>query len=323
MSHSLTGTGQDTVTPVAPVKAAKPKKQPSVKKQSQPKKPTMKGGSKKLDGQSASSSSESDSSDESDLEIQEPEEVSPLPPTRPSEPEAAARYDALKAVWSPRNRHPNVDKVKSALVAFKDVVKAVRDAWKESSQAMKVAENKGDNDKAAQLKKNVVLQRRLMDVVISTTQEQGHPVIVEKYVLSLPSSLSFPHLACPRGHRSLKRIESLSHVIYLVWALAYKNVLISKGAYMLSIRGLNIPSCVSSSTRQRRIECPSSFRRAISCRHCTGAQSVFRRGVTLRSLNFASLRMPCICLLLFSCSSARLCRSLTYVFPGWVSIQWL
>ncbi|TPR06839.1 putative integral membrane protein [Aspergillus niger] len=174
------GQGQDTVTPVAPVKAAKPKKQPSVKKQSQPKKPTMKGGSKKLDGQSASSSSESDSSDESDLEIQEPEEVSPLPPTRPSEPEAAARYDALKAVWSPRNRHPNVDKVKSALVAFKDVVKAVRDAWKESSQAMKVAENKGDNDKAAQLKKNVVLQRRLMDVVISTTQEQGHPVIVEK-----------------------------------------------------------------------------------------------------------------------------------------------
>ncbi|EHA28414.1 hypothetical protein ASPNIDRAFT_189289, partial [Aspergillus niger ATCC 1015] len=188
-------------------------KQPSVKKQSQPKKPTMKGGSKKLDGQSASSSSESDSSDESDLEIQEPEEVSPLPPTRPSEPEAAARYDALKAVWSPRNRHPNVDKVKSALVAFKDVVKAVRDAWKESSQAMKVAENKGDNDKAAQLKKNVVLQRRLMDVVISTTQEQGHPVIVEKYVLSLPSSLSFPHLACPRGHRSLKRIESLSHLL--------------------------------------------------------------------------------------------------------------
>ncbi|KAI3052872.1 hypothetical protein CBS76997_831 [Aspergillus niger] len=220
--------GQDTVTPVAPVKAAKPKKQPSVKKQSQPKKPTMKGGSKKLDGQSASSSSESDSSDESDLEIQEPEEVSPLPPTRPSEPEAAARYDALKAVWSPRNRHPNVDKVKSALVAFKDVVKAVRDAWKESSQAMKVAENKGDNDKAAQLKKNVVLQRRLMDVVISTTQEQGHPVIVEKYVLSLPSSLSFPHLACPRGHRSLKRIESLSHVIYLVWALAYKNLCVLK-----------------------------------------------------------------------------------------------
>ncbi|GLA77068.1 hypothetical protein AtubIFM55763_008949 [Aspergillus tubingensis] len=171
--------GQDTVTPVAPVKATKPKKQPSVKKQPQPKKPTMKGGSKKLDGQSASSS-ESDSSDESDLEIEEPEEVSPLPPTRPSEPEAAARYDALKAVWSPRNRHPNVDKVKSALVAFKDVVKAVRDSWKESSQAMKVAENKGDNDKAAQLKKNVVLQRRLMDVVVSTTQEQGHPTIVEK-----------------------------------------------------------------------------------------------------------------------------------------------
>ncbi|PWY87480.1 hypothetical protein BO70DRAFT_385771 [Aspergillus heteromorphus CBS 117.55] len=173
--------GHNIMPAPAAVKATKPKKQPSVKKQSQTqaKKATMKGGSKKLDGKSASSSSESDSSD-SELEIQAPEEPSPLPPTRPNEPEAAAQYDALKAVWSPRNRRPNVDKVKAALVAFKDVVKAVRDSWKESTQAMKVAENKGESEKAAQLKKDAVLQRRLMDVVVSTTLEKGHPVIVEK-----------------------------------------------------------------------------------------------------------------------------------------------
>ncbi|OOF94245.1 hypothetical protein ASPCADRAFT_208767, partial [Aspergillus carbonarius ITEM 5010] len=174
--------GQAPITAAAAMKATKPKKQPSSKKQSQnqSKKPTMKGGSKKLDGKSASSSSETDSSDDSDLEIQAPEESSPIPATRPNEPEAAAQYDAMKAVWSPRNRRPNADKVKSALVAFKDVVKTVRDAWKESTQAMKVAENKGDNDKAAQLKTDVILQRRLMDVVISTTLDKGHPMIVEK-----------------------------------------------------------------------------------------------------------------------------------------------
>ena len=222
----------------------------------------MKGGSKKLDGKSASSSSETDSSDDSDLEIQAPEESSPIPATRPNEPEAAAQYDAMKAVWSPRNRRPNADKVKSALVAFKDVVKTVRDAWKESTQAMKVAENKGDNDKAAQLKTDVILQRRLMDVVISTTLDKGHPMIVEKYVLFL-SFFSFPHLACRHGHRSQKRIESLSHVIYLVWALAYKKVLISKGEYVLSTRDETYLCVLKHETGEDN---PSWSRGAVPCR---------------------------------------------------------
>lgn len=162
---------------------------------------------------SASSSSDSESSDDSDLEIL-PEEPSPIPATRPSEPVAAVQYDTLKAVWFPRNRRPDVNKIKSALVAFKDVVKAVRDSWKEKSQAMKAAENKGENDKATELKKDVVLQRRLMDVVVSTTLEKGHPIIVEKYVLSFLPHLTFLADRC-HCHRSLKRIESLSHVIPL------------------------------------------------------------------------------------------------------------
>lgn len=94
---------------------------------------------------------------------------------------------------------------------------------------MKMAENKGENDKAAQIKKDVVLQRRLMDVVVSTTLDQGHPTIVEKYVLSLSLFLSLNNLAyrCD-GHRSQKRIESLSRVISLVWTSAYLH---KKNAY--------------------------------------------------------------------------------------------
>ncbi|KAF9891913.1 hypothetical protein FE257_002876 [Aspergillus nanangensis] len=154
------------------------KKQPSVNKQT--KKPSMQGLSKKVDGKGSGSSSSESDTDYSDLEIELPEEPSPIPPSRPVDPEAAVKYDTLNAVWYPRNRRPNADKVKSALVAFKDVVKTVRDTWKEKSQAMKVAENKNESDTAAKIKNDVVLQRRLMDAVVSTTLDKGHPMIVEK-----------------------------------------------------------------------------------------------------------------------------------------------
>lgn len=186
---------------------AEPKKKKSAAKS------TKKIVKKISDKKQASLSSESESSDDSDLEVL-PEEPSPIPSTRPSDPVAAAQYDALKAVWFPRNRRPDVDKIKSALVAFKDVVKAVRDVWKEKSQAMKVSENKGENDKAAELKKDVVLQRHLMEVVVNTTLDRGHPIIVEKYVLSFSPYPTFLADRC-HGHRSQKRIESLSQVILL------------------------------------------------------------------------------------------------------------
>ncbi|KAL4915840.1 hypothetical protein BDW62DRAFT_203293 [Aspergillus aurantiobrunneus] len=169
--NGLKSTPASALPKPAPLRA----KQPATKKQPLTKKVPV----KKANGK-ASISSGSDSESDSDLEIQEPEEPSPLPPSRPSEPEAAAKYDALRAVWSPRNRRPKVDKVKAALVAFKDVVKTLRDAWKESVQALKAAENKGESSNTTELRKKVALQRRLMEVVVGTTLERGHPIIVEK-----------------------------------------------------------------------------------------------------------------------------------------------
>lgn len=124
-------------------------KKPIAKKQT--KKPAAKS------TKQASTRSDSESSDESELEIEAPDEPSPIPPARPTETEAAAQYDTLQAVWSPRNKWPGPEKVKTALVAYKDLVKALRDAWKEQVQAMKVAENQGDNAKAAQLKDQVTM----------------------------------------------------------------------------------------------------------------------------------------------------------------------
>jgi hypothetical protein len=209
----LTRAGIKSVPAIAPAKPAPLKtKQAGVKKQPVAKKVPA----KKADGKgSASSGSDSYESD-SDLEIHEPEEPSPLPPARPAEPEAAAQYDVLQAVWSPRNRRPKVDKVKTALVAFKDVVKNLRDSWKETAQALKAAENKGESSDTAQLRKQVVHQRRLMEVAVIATLEKGHPMIVEKYVI--PLLLGFAYLAyCRHRHRSQKRIERISHVISLIW----------------------------------------------------------------------------------------------------------
>lgn len=183
--------------------------------QPQKKKARVKTVGKPSDASSVSDSG-SDDSGESDLEVEEADEPSPIPATRPSEPAAAAEYDTLQAVWSPRNKPPSVDKVKNALVSFKDVVKAVRDTWKESTQSMKMAENKDENDKAAKIKEEVVLQRRLINVVISTTLEKGHPKIVEKYVNSHSHSLTTNLPDRCYGHRSQKRIESLPHVVLLV-----------------------------------------------------------------------------------------------------------
>ncbi|RDW67357.1 uncharacterized protein DSM5745_09223 [Aspergillus mulundensis] len=169
--------GLKSVPAIAPAKPVLLRaNQTGVKKQALPKKVSVKKANGKGSVSSGSDSYESDS----DLEIQEPEEPSPLPFSRPAEPEAAANYDALRAVWFPRNRRPKVDKVKTALVSFKDVVKNYRDSWKETAQALKAAENKGESNDTILLRKKVALQRRLMSVVVSATLDRGHPLIVEK-----------------------------------------------------------------------------------------------------------------------------------------------
>lgn len=161
------------------------------------------------------------SSDNSDLEIEAPDEPSPIPATRPTEPIAAAEYDTLQAVWSPRNKRPTADKVKGALVAFKDVIKVLRDVWKDKVQAMKLAENQGNNEKSTHLKQDVALQRRIMDKIVIITMDMGHPMIVEKYVfpsLNFLVSPTYPAHGC-YGHRSPKQIERAMHVKPLPVAL--------------------------------------------------------------------------------------------------------
>jgi hypothetical protein len=99
---------------------------------------------------------------------------------------------------------------------------------------MKSAENQGDNDKAARLKKDVALQRQLMDTIVKTALDIGHPMIVEKYDLPPPilqihlipfiSLVALVSFVCTlflaralHTPRSSKKNELITHVICLLW----------------------------------------------------------------------------------------------------------
>ncbi|KAJ5623468.1 hypothetical protein N7490_012073 [Penicillium lividum] len=127
------------------------------------KKPTKKQPAKKTAKKESKGKQDSESSDDSELEIEAPQNRPPYPQF---------------AHLSPLQQLP--DKVKNGLMAFKEIIKALRDSWKDQVQAMKNAENQGDNDKAAQLKQGVTLQRQTMDKIMTTAMEMGHPMIVEK-----------------------------------------------------------------------------------------------------------------------------------------------
>lgn len=127
----------------------------------------------------SSSDSESPSGSEEDAE---PEEISPLPSNRPTDPIKAIEYDALKAIWAPRNRTLAVTTIRKALGEYWNIIKSIRDKWKSELTALQQAELKKDHAKTAQLARVVNEQRRLLGSCIRLTLDYGHQDIIEKYV---------------------------------------------------------------------------------------------------------------------------------------------
>lgn len=65
---------------------------------------------------------------------------------------------------------------------FSDLIKGVRDSWKAKSESLKAAENQNQEDKIPGMKKEVTLQRRLIDLIVTTALDGGHPAIIQRYV---------------------------------------------------------------------------------------------------------------------------------------------
>lgn len=151
--------------------------------------PTASAASQGLLTLDSASSPESDSASESDEDSNslsgseeeiEPEEQSPLPLSRPTDLTKATEYDALKAVWAPRNRILSVAAIRAALGDYWALIKGIRDKWKTDLTALQQAELKPDQGKIAQLARSVNEQRRLMESCIRLTLIHGHQDIIEK-----------------------------------------------------------------------------------------------------------------------------------------------
>ena len=140
----------------------------------------------KQEGKSPSSSYDSDS----ELEIEEPPETLPeiLKRDRPDGLDGKVLYDAVHAVWSPRNKPAVPDKIRAGIAQFGDTIRKLRDAWKLQNAALQQAENT-NSPTVPSLKEQVGQFRRLMQNVAKTAVELGHPAHLKKYVYTLPFAL--------------------------------------------------------------------------------------------------------------------------------------
>jgi hypothetical protein len=137
--------------------------------------------------------SENDS--DSDLSVESEPESPPgiLTLQMPVDIRNRAIFQAVKAVWSPRNLPAPVDKIKSGLVQFGEVVKGLRDSWKEKNESLKKAElpNASTAANAPQLKNEVAQYRQLVEVVVQQSLSLAHPAVLKRYVSFLPPSRMF------------------------------------------------------------------------------------------------------------------------------------
>lgn len=119
------------------------------------------------------------SGSEDDLEV---EAQSPLPSSRPTDPSKAVEYDAIKAVWAPRNKILVADVIRSSLADYWDLMRRLRDQWKSEATALQQAELKNDQGTTIRLRDSVNEKRRLIESCIRIALSHGHRDIIQRYV---------------------------------------------------------------------------------------------------------------------------------------------
>ena len=185
-------------------KPQQPAKQVSAKDPTVPKRSRgrpRKAASAQPGGQAAASES---TEDELEIEDADPPEMTPalLTLSMPSDERGKSLYRAVQAVWSPRNRPVDPDKVRNGIANYGETIRALRDAWKTRNETLRKAElpNSPTAADASRLKEEVARYRQLLEVVMVKSLQYGHMGIVKRYVtpqISLSMLLS-PVPLCER-----------------------------------------------------------------------------------------------------------------------------
>lgn len=145
--------------------------------------PTSKGSPVSLSSETESSGDDSDSPYESDSSP--PPEKSPLPASRPQKAVEAVRYDTIKAVWFPRNKFAENDRILKGLADLWEVVRTIRDRWKTDRDAVKKALESKQDSELPLLRERVDKQLEMMEAVLTAAVEFGHPDLLSAYVSPL------------------------------------------------------------------------------------------------------------------------------------------
>lgn len=126
----------------------------------------------------------STSDSELDVEDEEEPEMTPavLSVMMPTDERGKALYNAVQAVWSPRNKATSVEKVKGGIALFGETVKTLRDAWKAKNETLKKAElpNAPTAATVPQLKNDVANYRQLMEGAMTRSLQYAHPSILRR-----------------------------------------------------------------------------------------------------------------------------------------------
>ena len=135
--------------------------------------------------------------DDLEIEDEEPPEMTPplLTVSMPTDERGRALYSAVLAVWSPRNRPVDPEKIRSGIANFADTIRGLRDAWKTKNETLRKAElpNSSTAADAPRLKEEVARYRQVLETIMQRSLLYGHPAIVKRYVRSL---LNLPIHSC-------------------------------------------------------------------------------------------------------------------------------
>lgn len=124
---------------------------------------------------SASSSESSDyDTDSSDDE----EEEMPIPASRPEDPDAAVRYDVVKATWHPSTSSPSSEKIKISMREVWEVLNTIQKRWRADSKAVTEAEEQKKTGELPVLKSRVTSQRDLLKSALEAALQSAHPDVL-------------------------------------------------------------------------------------------------------------------------------------------------
>ena len=149
---------------------------------------------------------ESDSGDDELMIEEEEPEMTPaiLTVSAPADERGKAIYEVVKALWSPRNKSAPVESIRNGIARFGDIVRALRDSWKQKNDNLRKAELPGSPTAgdAAGLRDEVARYRALMEEVMRRAFNFGHPAIIKRYVHPLVSccDLANAHPLVRRHH---------------------------------------------------------------------------------------------------------------------------